>query len=255
MRSWDKGQFVSLVTVTFFLFARFIDPNSWVLCIAKHGMGQAGEGFVYGGSQLWWSYQTLSPSQECRDIFHVSILPCLVCTETRKWDRTALLPEEFLAAHEVSQRGKGDAQGQRCSRALDRLPGLSMGNLGATLNSSKNWEYSIPLHCLPAKMTPKDCLSCPWFLCRHRPEMGVTFMTVFRTSNILWHKVPHLAASKAGFHSACALDMEVGMWHISPYLPFPHLSLSETDKFAAKIWIKTHGNVQLYVFKCTIICV
>lgn len=97
--------------------------------------------------------------------------------------------------------------------------GWGMGNPGATLNSSKNWEYSIPLHCLPEKMTPKDCPSCPWFLCRHHPKWGLhlwlclLYPGVFRTSNILWHKVPHLAASKAGFHSACALDM--GVWEVA----------------------------------------
>lgn len=42
------------------------------------------------------------------------------------------------------------------------------------------------------------------------------------------------------------------MWHITPYLPFPHLSLSETAKFAAKLSIKTHGNVQLHVFKLSL---
>lgn len=42
------------------------------------------------------------------------------------------------------------------------------------------------------------------------------------------------------------------MWHIRPYLPFPHLSLSEIAKFAAKVLIKTHGNVRLYVFKLSL---
>lgn len=199
----------------------------------------------------------LCASQECRDIFHVSILPCLVHTETRKWDGPAALPEEFLAAHEVSQGGKGDAQGQdsswSCYRAL--LPRLRQGGPGSPLDSSKTWEYSTPLHGHPAKMTPKDCPSCLWFLCRHHPKMGFTlwlcllYPGMFRTSNILWHKVPHVAASKGRFHSACALHMESGMWHISLYLPFPHLSLSETAKFATKTSIKTLGNVQLYVFK------
>lgn len=35
MRSWDKGLLVTLVTVTFSLLAPFIDPKSWVICMAN----------------------------------------------------------------------------------------------------------------------------------------------------------------------------------------------------------------------------
>lgn len=177
-------------------------------------------------------------------------LPCLHRDKEIRQDSPAA--REFLAPHEVCQGGKGDARGQdssgRCSRALL----LQLGNRepGSTLNSSRNWEHSIPLHCLPAKNDSQTLSKLPMIPLQTPSQNGV-YIYDFVVSRCVPSQ-PHLAASKAGFHPACALDMEFGMWHISPYLPFPHLSLSETAKFAAKISIKTHGNVQLYVLNLSL---